>query len=152
MHLSLEQFEKIIQRKLKHNQILLAASVLIALVLFVIQNENVLWSIYFLLIGALSLPNINRCKSDRKTFNEKNFEVSRGTVLDLFPETENGTNWIIFVDDPSSNKAKVTEFVVPAKPEVNVGDSVIIHFTPKMNIPVAVRSEIHAQDKEAFVM
>lgn len=151
MHLSLEQFEKIIQRKLKHNQILLAASVLIALVLFVIQKENVLWSIYFLIIGSLGLPNINRCKEDRKTFNEKQFGVIKGTVLDLFRETENGKNWIIFIEDTSSNKAKISEFVIQADQEnLKVGDSVIIHFTPKMNIPVEVRLEFHAELKEAL--
>lgn len=136
LQLTLEQFEKVIHRKLKTNQLLLFISIIISLAIFVLDRSYVWWSLYFLLIGALSLPNINRCKEDRKLFKESKFKEVKGKVLDLFPEKDGGQNWIIFLEE--ENTSKLQEFVVSVKPNIEVEQFVVITYTPKMNIPVRI--------------
>lgn len=136
MQLTLEQFEKVIHRKLKTNQLLLLISILISLAIFVLDRSYVWWSLYFLLIGALSLPNINRCKEDRKLFKENKFNEVRGKVLDLFPEKDGGQNWIIFLEE--EHTSKLQEFVTSVKPSIEIDQMVAVTYTPKMNIPVRI--------------
>lgn len=137
MQLSYEEFESIINRKLKTNQLLLLASIAIAVIIFIWDRNWVWWSLYFLVIGALSLPNINKCKEDKKLFKENQFKSVQGKVLDVFPEKEGGKNWIIFLQE--ENKHKILEFVVNTQPNVSIDQHIVITYTPRMNIPVQIK-------------
>jgi hypothetical protein len=140
MQLTWEQFDKVINKKLRYNQMLLCISVLFATVFFFIQRDNLLWSIYFVIIGSLSLPNINRCKEDRMLFQNNKLQTKSGKVLDVFPERDGGTSWIIFLESDSLNKKKenLLEFIVPEEPKVKENESITVHYTPKMSIPVRI--------------
>ncbi|MFF2531473.1 hypothetical protein ACFVS2_21435 [Brevibacillus sp. NPDC058079] len=143
MQLSWEQFQLVINKKLRYNQLLLVISIVLAVIFFFVQRENLLWSGYFLLIGSLSLPNINRCKEDIELFKNNRFASETGKVLDVFPEKEGGSNWIIFLETDSSTNKKdqLLEFVVPAEPGVKETQVVTVHYTPKMSIPVRIDLE-----------
>ncbi|WPS85397.1 hypothetical protein SMD22_01855 (plasmid) [Brevibacillus halotolerans] len=143
MQLSWEQFQHVINKKLRYNQLLLVISVVLAIIFFFIQRGNLLWSGYFLLIGSLSLPNINRCKEDIILFKNNKLKSEKGKVLDIFPEKESGPNWIIFLEVDSSTRKKdnLLEFIVPIKPSVQEKQVVTVHYTPKMTIPVRIELE-----------
>lgn len=136
MQLTWEQFENVVRKKLRTNQFLLFISIVIGISVFIINRDSVLWSILFIGIGSLSLPNINKIKEDMKLFKENNFTTTSGKVLDVFPETDEGDNWIIFLEDTS--KSKIVELVVPTNPNISVEQGIIVHFTPKMTIPVKI--------------
>lgn len=136
MNLSHEEFEKIVHKKLRNNQLLLAISIFISLSIFIISSDNVFWSIYFLAIGALSLSNINHCKSDLKDFKNTDLEMVKGKVLDVFPENETEKNWILFLEE--ENSSKIREFIVPFKPSLQMEQECEAHYTPKMEILVKI--------------
>lgn len=136
MNLTWEQFDGLVRKKLRTNQLLLFISIAIGITIFIINSDSVLWSLLFVCIGSLSLPNINKIKEDMKLFKSNQFKKTGGKVVDVFPETDGGENWIIFLEE--SEKSKVIEFVVSGNPNVSVNDDIIVHFTPKMKIPVKV--------------
>jgi len=136
MNLSHEEFDKIIRKKLRNNQWLLAVSIIISLTIFMWSTDYVFWSIYFLAIGALSLANINNCKSDLKHFKDTTLEIVRGKVLDVFPENEKEQNWILFLQEEKSSK--IREFIVPFKPKIQMEQECEAHYTPKMEILVKI--------------
>ena len=104
MEYALERIEDIIKKKLRTNQLLLAISVLISLSIVITNKNNVYWALYFAIIGALSLPNINNCKQDLLDYRKNKLISVTGNVLEIFPErnTENvndsNMNWIIFLE------------------------------------------------------
>ena len=137
MNLTPEMFEKMIQKKLRTNQILLYASIIIGLTVAVISRENIIWSIYFIAIGSLGLVNINKCKADRQLFKNNKLEKANGVLLDCFPETKDESkNWIIFLEDFQTKE--IREFTVPMKPDVEINRTYEVHYTPKMEVLVKI--------------
>ena len=136
MEIKFDKFEKIINKKLKTNQFLLAVSILIGLIIFYFNRNHSLWAILFIAIGSLSLPNINNCKQDLADFRAGKLKDIEGLVLDVFPEKNsvNNSNWIIFLE----SRKKLKEFVVSEKPEIDVDSVVKIYHTTKMGIPVKI--------------
>ena len=86
MEYALERIEDIIKKKLRTNQLLLAISVLISLSIVITNKNNVYWALYFAIIGALSLPNINNCKQDLLDYRKNKLISVTGNVLEIFPE------------------------------------------------------------------
>jgi hypothetical protein len=138
MYLSNEQFDGLINKKLRTNQLLFYISVLIALTVFIF-TQNPLWSFYFLIIGALSLPNINKCKEDRKLVREEKFNIVTGKVLDVFLEREEGVNWILFLENENKN---VLEYLIHGDPHVDQEGQATIYISPKMKIVVKVEASM----------
>lgn len=132
--------EQIIKKRLQKSQFLLLASVAIAGVVAFIGSSSgtmyYLWAIYFVVMGALALPNINRCKKDLLDFQKNVLTVTEGKVLDVFPEKEESGKWIIFMD-VEGNK-DVVEFVVPVKPSVESQTTVKVFHTNILKLPVRI--------------
>lgn len=136
--ITISEFEKIIQRKLKTNQLLLALSVVMGMSVFFIKNNNAYWAIAFIMIGSLCLPNINRCKEDLKNYKHGILGTTEGKILDSFPENENKQDgqWIIFLEIEGEKEFK--EFIFPQNPNVEINSFVKIYHTKIMGIPVRI--------------
>jgi hypothetical protein len=135
-----QQIEPIIKKKLKTSQILLTISILISIgvtcIGFHSEPSYYLWAMYFVIIGALSLPNINKCKKDLLDFRKNMISYTEGKVLDVFPEREENGNWIIFLD--VEGEKDIVEFVVPSKPSIQVESMIRIHHTNILKVPVKI--------------
>jgi hypothetical protein len=134
------QIETIIKKKLKTSQLLLMISIIISMSVAYIGFRSgasyYLWAMYFVIIGALSLPNINRCKKDLLDFRKNMISYTEGKVLDVFPEKEDNGNWIIFLD--VEGEKDIVEFVVPSKPSIQVESVIRIHHTNILKVPVKI--------------
>lgn len=135
---TINEFEKIIQKKLKTNQLLLALSVIMGMTAFFIENNNAYWAMLFIAIGSLCLPNINRCKQDLKDYKHGILGTTEGKILDSFPENENKNNnqWIIFLE--IEGKKGFKEFIFPQSPKLEINSFVKIYHTNIMGIPVRI--------------
>lgn len=134
----LHMVEKVISKKLKNNQLLLAISIGISLAIILYKRENVYiyWSFYFLFIGALNLPNINKCKKDLIEYKSNLISSVTGRVLDVFPEKDESGNWIIFLDIQGEKDIK--EFIVSVKPEVEIDNIAQIFHTNILKVPIKI--------------
>lgn len=137
MEFTLNNIESVIKKKLKINQILLAVSVFISLAVVLWRIDYVYWSLYFALIGALNLPNINKCKKDLIDYKNNSLSSVKGQVLDFFPETEdeNG-NWILFLNIEGEKDVK--EFVISSNVDIKVNSLVEVFHTNLLHVPVKV--------------
>lgn len=133
MNITLEEFEQYIHPRLRLNQRLLTLSVIISCALFLFNTGYVLWSMYFLAIGSLSLFTINNCKTDRKHFRSGQLPAVNGKLVDLFPEDEKEKNWIVFIQEADG---KVKEFTIPFKPELELEKEYHGLYTPKLKMLV----------------
>lgn len=135
-----QHIEGIIKKKLKTSQLLLAASVLIAGGVAYLATTSgtsyYIWAMYFVVVGALSLPNINKCKKDLLDYHKNNVGFTEGKVVDVFPENKEDGNWIIFLD--VEEKKGVVEFIVPFKPSISIEQTVKIFHTNILNVPVKI--------------
>lgn len=137
MELTLEDMEAIVRKRLRTNQILLGISIAIALVMFYLKGIYIYWSLYFVLIGSLNLPTINKTKSDLHFFKKNEVDSTQGKVLDVFPEKEDNGNWIMFLE--VEGEKDPIEFVLSAKPYVEVNNTVSISHTRLLKIPFKVQ-------------
>lgn len=138
MEITIKDYEKIIKDKLRNNQLLLILSVILGMGVFIMNTENVYWAMLFILIGALCLPNINKCKKDLRNQKYGIIKITEGKVLDVFPEREGkeDSNWIIFLEVPG--KKKIGEFIVPIKPEIEIDSNIKIYHTEAMHVPTKI--------------
>lgn len=133
-NMSKEEFEGAIKKSLQSNQWIIFASMMVSLAIFIMDENNVLWSMLFLAIGSVSLITINNCKSDRKHFDSGQLKSTTGVLVDLFPQDQKGKNWIVFIQEESTGK--ILELTTPNKPETNLMQSYHVLYTPKLNILV----------------
>jgi hypothetical protein len=129
-----EEFEGTIKRNLQKNQWIIFASMMISLTIFIVNENNVYWSLLLLAIGSISLITINSCKSDRRHFDSGQLKSTSGVLVDLFPQDQTGNAWIVFIQETSTGK--ILELTVPVKPEAELQKSYHVLFTPKLNILV----------------
>lgn len=129
-----EEFEKAIKRSLQSNQWIIFATMMISLTIFILNENNVYWSLLLLAIGSVSLITINNCKSDRKHFDSGQLKSTSGVLVDLFPQDQAGKVWIVFIQEASTGK--ILELTTPIKPEAELQKSYHVLFTPKLNILV----------------
>lgn len=135
-----QQIEKTIKKRLKTSQLLLLVSVVIAggvVYLGTIAGASYyIWAMYFVVIGALTLPNINKCKKDLLDYHKNVISYTEGKVLDVFPEKEETGKWIIFLD-VEGNK-DVVEFIVPTKPSIEPEKTIKVFHTNILKLPVRI--------------
>lgn len=135
-----QYIESIIKKRMKLSQLLLLVSIVIAVGVGywgVKSNTNYyIWAIYFLFIGALSLPTINRAKQDLSDFKKNILNQTEGRVLDIFPEKKESGTWMMFVGH--ENTQKIDEFVFPSKPEIVVESQIRVYHTKILKIPVRI--------------
>lgn len=135
-----EVVEKQINKKLRNSQLLLVASIMIAfsVALFgALTNQNYyLWAMYFVIIGALTLPNINKCKKDLVDYKQNKIAVTEGKVVDIFPEKEDEGNWILFLD--VEGQKNISEFLFPQKPSIEPNQTIKLVHTSVLNIPIQI--------------
>ncbi|PLS15072.1 hypothetical protein CVD28_24875 [Bacillus sp. M6-12] len=135
-----QQIENTIKKRLKTSQLLLFVSVVIAVgVAFLAQNAGpsyYIWAMYFVVIGALALPNINKCKKDLIDYHKNVISHTEGKVLDLFPEKEESGKWIIFLD--VEGKKDVVEFILPFKPSIQPESTIKVFHTNILKLPVRI--------------
>lgn len=138
LEITIKDYEKIIKDKLRNNQLLLILSVILGMGVFIMNTENVYWAMLFILIGALCLPNIDKCKKDLRNQKYGIIKITEGKVLDVFPEREGkeDSNWIIFLEVPG--KKKIGEFIVPIKPEIEIDSNIKIYHTEAMHVPTKI--------------
>lgn len=136
------QLEQTIKKRLQTSQLLLFVSIAIAGVVAFIGNSSgsmyYLWAMYFVVIGALALPNITRCKKDLLDFQKNMLTITEGKVLDVFPEKDENGKWIIFLDVEGDKD--VVEFIVPAKPSIQNETIVKIFHTNILKVPVRIET------------
>lgn len=134
------QLEQTIKKRLQTSQLLLFVSIAIAgVVAFIGSNSGTmyyLWAMYFVVMGALALPNINRCKKDLLDYHKNLLTVTEGKVLDVFPEKEESGKWIIFMD--VEGQKDVVEFIVPAKPSLQNETTIKVFHTNILKVPVKI--------------
>lgn len=137
MEFKLDNIESVIKKKLKTNQMLLAISVCISIAVVYWRIDYVYWALYFALIGALNLPNINKCKKDLIDYKNNYLSSVKGQVLDFFPETddENG-NWILYLNVEGQKDIK--EFVISSNVDIKVNSLVEVFHTNLLHVPVKV--------------
>lgn len=135
-----QQIEGIIGKRLKKSQLLLMISVVIASGVAYLGTQSgasyYIWAMYFVLIGALSLPNINKCKKDLIDYHKNILSHTEGKLLDLFPEKEEDGKWIIFLD--VEGKKDIVEFIVPFKPTLTSDSNVKVFHTNILKVPVKI--------------
>jgi hypothetical protein len=135
-----QQIETTIKKRLKTSQLLLLISVVIAGGVAYLGatagTSYYIWAMYFVVIGALSLPNINRCKKDLLDYNKNLISLTEGKVLDVFPEKEEDGKWIIFLD--VEGQKDVVEFIIPTKPSIQAETSIKVFHTNILKLPVRI--------------
>ena len=137
MELTLQQIEKTINKRLRTNQLLLAISIILAIGIVALKPSYLYWSFYFMVIGALNLPNINKCKKDLNDYKKNELDSTQGKVLDLFPEKDEDGSWIIFMEVEGQKDIK--EFTLPIKPSVEINSEVTVYHTKVLQIPTKLQ-------------
>jgi hypothetical protein len=154
MKISFEQAENLLRRRMRTNQIIFGVAIAMgvgAFVYYYTRNQSLLYiglAFYFVCLGALNLPNINKCKSDINDYKKDNLVEVTGKVLDLFPERENeksSKNWYMFLQTGESGE--YVEFTCPEKPEdIGIEKSVKVRYTKLTHLPI----EIHPIEGEVI--
>lgn len=134
--------ETVLNKRMKMSRLLFGISIGIAVIVgyfgFKVDAVYYLWAMYFVIMGALALPTINKCKSDMQDAKKLNLDSTLGKILDAFPEKEqepNG-NWIFFID--VEGKSEVEEFAVPVNPSLKENEIIRINHTKILKVPVSV--------------
>lgn len=147
MKLTIEQAENILRKKMKRNQLIFMSAIFLAIGVFVYSREimYLFMSLYFIILGALNLPAINKCKSDINDYKQNNLKEVTGKVIDLFPQKENEQEnkiWYVFVQTNEGN-GEYIEFSLPQKPEevIAIDKNVKIKYTKSTQLPVEITIE-----------
>lgn len=137
MEFKLNNIESVINKKLRNNQLLLVISVLLSVGVVIWRMDYVYWAMYFALIGALNLPNINKCKKDLIDYKNNSLSSVKGQVLDFFPESDvdNG-NWILFLNVEGEKDVK--EFILSSTTDIKVDSIIEVFHTNLLHVPVRV--------------
>jgi len=136
LNLSKEAFEQTIKKDLQMNQWIVFSSMMISLCLFIVNENNVYWSLLLLCIGSISLVTINNCKSDRKHYDSGQLKSAYGKLVDIFPENEKAQKWILFIQEDSTGK--IVEIVSKEKPIADLQEHYQVLFTPHLKILVKI--------------
>lgn len=128
--------KKEVQNKLRYNQMLLLISLALGTYFFVATGEIYI-VLMFLVIGALSLPNINNSKSDLDKIFKHEFEDLSVKIVDIFPEkhSSKNKNWIIFACD---EKNKIHEVTVHDD-SYKINDQIQIKRTPGLRLIIEIK-------------
>lgn len=86
MKIETSEFESFINKQLRLNQILFYVSVFISILIFIKNQNNVfwsmyflfIWSMYFLFIGSFALFNIQQAKQDKKMLKKDSLKKKKG--------------------------------------------------------------------------
>lgn len=148
MKISFEQAENLLRRRMRTNQIIFGLAIAMgvgAFLYYYTRNQSLLYiglAFYFVCLGALNLPNINKCKSDINDYKKDNLVEVTGKVLDLFPERENAKdskNWYMFLQ--TGDSGEYVEFTCPEKPEetITIEKSVKVRYTKQTLLPIEIQ-------------
>lgn len=149
MKISFEQAENLLRRRMRTNQIIFGLAIAMgvgAFLYYYTRNQSLLYiglAFYFVCLGALNLPNINKCKSDINDYKKDNLVEVTGKVLDLFPErenAENSKNWYMFLQ--TGDSGEYVEFTCPEKPEeaIAIEKNVKVRYTKQTLLPVEIQA------------
>lgn len=148
MKLSIEQAENLLRKKMRTNQIIFTVAIFLAMGVFLYSRESMFlfMSLYFIILGALNLPAINKCKSDINDYKNNELKELTGKVLDLFPQKENDKEnklWYIFIQ-ADEDSGEYVEFSLPQKLEENISINKIItiKYTKSTQLPVEITLKI----------
>lgn len=142
MKLDHKEVVLMLRGKMKKSQIIFAIAIFLGIGVAIYSQEvmYLLMSLYFILLGALNLPNINRCKQDIYDYKNGKLKQIDGKVLDLFPNKDNNQNgdWIMFLG--VGEGGEFVEFTLPKNPNgmVAIEKNVAVKYTSKNHIPVEV--------------
>ncbi|WCK57634.1 hypothetical protein PP175_26590 (plasmid) [Aneurinibacillus sp. Ricciae_BoGa-3] len=132
--------ETVIIKRLKRNQMLLGVSILIALgVAYMGMRAGYtydLFALYFVIMGAFTLPAIHQCKKDLLAFQRNRLSFTEGKLVDVFPEKDGSGMWTLFLK--VQGEKEIVEFSVPTQPSVSVDATIKVHHTPLLKVPVRV--------------
>jgi len=136
----IEQSETMIRKQLKISQLLLFVSILLAGAVLLFSQDNYFWALYFVLIGAMSLPNINKCKKDLINIKENALLIVEGKVMDIFPEKDGSDKWIVFIEEAETKK--MHEFLLPGTVnELKEGTDVQLYYSEKLKLPITIQQK-----------
>lgn len=146
MELKLEEIKLILNEKMKKNKMLFFASIFstcITIIYSLMFDFSLFYmglSFYFLLLGAFTLPIINKCKSDLNDCKKGDSIEVTGTIVDVFNEIENDecSKQFIFVKD--LNTSKYLEFLCYFKlnDTVQEGVNVKVNYAKKTLLPLSI--------------
>lgn len=139
MKIETSEFESFINKQLRLNQILFYVSVFISILIFIKNQNNVFWAMYFLFVGSFTLFNIQQAKQDKKMLKKGQFEKEKGILLDIFPENEKEKAWIILMQ---KENGKLKEFATPKKLEMKPNETYVFFYTKHTETLVYAREEI----------
>lgn len=142
MELSHKEVVSMLKNKMQKSQIIFAIAVFMSIGVAIYSQAFIylIMSLYFVLLGSLNLPNINKCKKDIHDYQNGEFKKIEGKILDLFPDKDNEQDgdWILFLG--VGEDGEFVEFTIPKKPEKNIviDKEVTIKYTSKNHIPVEI--------------
>lgn len=136
-----QNVETTLKSKLRNSQVLLGIAILISFIVVAVGlmtgSNYYIWALYFVLIGALTLPNINKSKKDLIDYKKHLLTDTKGKVLDVFAETDNTGKWTIFLEIDENTEPVV--FTFPSKPSVDVDTTIKISHTIIFKVPVQIQ-------------
>lgn len=147
MKISFEQAENLLRRRMRTNQIIFSIAIALgigAFACYILKTNSLIFiglAFYFVFLGALNLPNINKCKSDINDYKKNNLVEITGKVLDLFPEKDSekdSKNWYLFLETGEGNH--YIEFAFPSKlsENITIEKNVKIKYTKQTQLPVEI--------------
>lgn len=135
--------ESTLKKKLKNSQILLSISIFISGIVVALGlatgSDYYIWALYFVLIGALTLPNINKSKKDLIDYKKNLLKETEGKVLDVFPEPDNSGKWTIFLEVEGNENA--VGFTFPSEPKIELDSTIKVSHTIILNVPVKIKKK-----------